>query len=231
MVGSPKRISRKDLRQPDQFITLTRKLLDLLRRHRAPFLASLALVILAALGLWGWDLYVSRHNRLAGQEYARGLALFHNRKYLDASQTFARAAAYRWSTYRRLGLLYQANSHIALQEFGKALPPLKELLHQARSDPFLRQVALLSLAYAHERSGQWRDAAASFAEAAKTQGPFQEEALLGKARSSLQAGDLKEALASYQQHLSAFQPSERSSETGLQIQVLEARIREGSGGK
>jgi predicted negative regulator of RcsB-dependent stress response len=231
MVGSPKRISRKDLRQPDQFITFTRRFLDLLRRHRGPFLASLALVILGAIALWGWDLYLTRHNRLAAQEYTRALGLFHNRKYLDASQTFARVAAYRWSTYRSVGLLYQANSHIALQEFGKAVPPLKKLLHQARNDPFLRQLALLSLAHAHERSGQWREAAASFAEAAKSPGPFQEEALLGKGRSSLQAADLKQALASYQQHLATFQPSDRSSEARLQIQELEARIRDGSGGK
>jgi len=231
MARPPKRITRKELRQPDQFITLARRLWDLLRRYRASFLASLALVAIAALSLWGWELYRTRQNRLAAQEYSRGLALFHNRKYPEASQTFARVAAHRWSSYRSLGLLYQANSHIAAQEFGKAVPPLKELLDRERKDPFLRQLALLSLGYVHERTARWRDAAASFAEAAKIPGPLQEEALLGRGRSSVQAGDLKEALNSYRQYLSSFQASDRSSQIALQIQELEARIKQGSGGK
>jgi len=231
MARSLKRITRKDLRQPDQFLTLTGRLLDLSRQHKASLFASLTLVVIVALSLWGWDLYRTRHNRLAAQEYSRGLALFHKRQYPAASQTFARVAAYRWSSYRSLGLLYEANSHIALQEFSKAVPALRELVRRETKDPFLRQLALLSLGYAHERTGRWRDAATSFAEAAKIPGPFQEDALLGKGRSSLQAGDLKEALNSYRHYLSSFQASDRSSQVALQIQELEAGMAQGSGGK
>jgi len=70
-----------------------------------------------------------------------------------------------------------------------------------------------------------------FAEAEKIAGPFKDDALLGKARCSLQIQDPKGALASYRQYLTNYPGSERSGEISLRIQEVEAKIGPGSTGK
>lgn len=226
MAPSPKKFTRKDIRRPDQFIIFTRDLFHFFRNHRTTVLASSALVIVAILILWGWDLYRGRQNRLAAEEYTRGLALYHNGKYREALEALAQVSKYPASTYSRFGLLYQANSYIALKEPAKAAALLKEFLARERKNPFLRQLAFLTLANTQETAGQCKDASASFREAEKLPGPFKEEALLGQARCSAQNHDFKEALSSYRQYLSNYPGSDRTGEISLRIQEIEALAKE-----
>lgn len=231
MIRSPKRVTRKDIRRPDQFVTLTGKIFTFLRQHRTESLASLALIIALASALLAWDFYQTRQNRLASQEYSKAIALYHEGKYREALEALARVSVYRSTIYSRLGLLYQAKSYVALKEDDKALGALQELLQRERKDPFLRQLALMTMAHIQEGAGKCADAAPHLAEAEKIDGPFKEEALLGKARCKLQNNDLKEALSSYRQYLNNYPGSERVSEIALKIQDLEAKVGGETGGK
>lgn len=224
MIRSPKRIRRKDIRRPDQFVTLARKLFDLTKEYKSLFLASVALLVAVLLALWGWNFYRERQDRLAAQQYSRALILYHDGKHREALDVLAHVSRSRSSLYSRLGLLYQAHSHIALQESAKAAAALQELLHRERKDHFLRQLAFLTLAYAQERTGQCQEASRNFTEAEKLQGPFKEEAILGKARCYAQSHNFKEALNSYRQYLTSYPGSERISEISLKIQEIEEKI-------
>jgi len=139
-------------------------------------------------------------------------------------KAFEQLESYRSSTYSRLGLFYQGNSYIALNDPPKAATALAEYLRREKREPLLRQLGFLSLGYVHEKAGKHREAARSFAEAEKLPGPLKEEALLAKARSSTQSGDLKDALTSYQEFLKKFPASERAAEISLRIQELEAKL-------
>ncbi len=233
MARLSKRISRKDLRQPDQFVTLSRRIYQLLtEEYRAQSAAAAALVVALLLAIWGWNVYSDRQNRLAAEVYSRAVALYHNRKYPEARDAFARLIEdYRSSTYARLGQLYQANIYIVLKQPGPAASVLQDLLNRERSDPIVRQLAFLSLAYSQEAQAQWKQAAGSFSQAEQLQGPFKEEALLGVARCSLASNDFRAALNSYRQYLSAYPDSDRSTEVTLRTQELEAKVKAPKQGK
>lgn len=231
MLASPKRITRKDIRRPDQFVTLTTRLLHLIKEHRNAFVTSLALIIALSFSIWGWDLYSDHQSRLAAQEYSRAVTLYHTGKYLAALDALARLDSYRSSRYSRFGLLYKANAYIALKQTTKAAAALQEFLQRERKNPFLRQLGLITLAHTHEIDGKCKEANANFDEAQKIDGPLKEAALLGKARCSSQTGDLEDALKSYRQLLSSYPGPEGVSEIALRIQEIEAKIQERAVGK
>ncbi len=231
MVRSHKRITRKDLRQPDQFVTITGRLFRLIQERRAAFAASLTLIVLVFLSIWGWGLYRDRQDRLAGREYSRALTLYHDSKYREALEALAKVDTYGSPTYSRLALLYQANSYIALKEPAKAEAAIQELLRKGKEDILVRQLALLTLGYIQESEGRCKEAVRSFSEAEKLQGTFKAEALLGKARCSTESRDFKQALDSYRQYLTSYPGSERKNEILLRVQQIKARIEGVGSGK
>lgn len=224
MAHSPKRITRKDLRRPDQFVTVTGQLVDWVRHHRKGFLLGLGAVVGALLLYGGWDLYTSRQNRLAARAYARALGLFHEQKYREAIGPLTQLSESGPSMYRRLALLYLGNSHLALGEPKTAAAAFERLAHGAPRPDYLHQLALLSLAHSYEKSGNAKEAAKSYAAAGKVSGPFKDQAILGEARAHAQAGDLRAALEAYRTYLVAFPGAERGAEISVRVQELEAKV-------
>ncbi|MGH7834057.1 MAG: tetratricopeptide repeat protein, partial [Candidatus Binatia bacterium] len=187
MVHSAKRITRKDLRQPDQFITTAGKLLDLVSRHRTALWLSVASILLIGVSAGAWSLYKNRQERLAAHEYALALKAYQSGKLQDALIAFEKVAVYRSTDYGRYALLYQANAHLGLNEHQKAVPLLERFVAQERKDVFLRQLAFMSLAHAHESSGRPREAVSSYSQAYGIDGSMKEEALVGKGRAEMLA--------------------------------------------
>ncbi|SRR5712692_162881 len=231
MARSSSRITRKEIRRPDQFITLTGKVLDLVAQHRTEFISSAIAAVVILLAFWGWDSYQDRQNRLAAHEFSVAVDLYHKAKYREALQSLAKLSIYRSSPYGRVGLLYQANSYIALTDNSKAESTLQELLRTERKDPFLRQLALLTLAYTQERTNRCKEAIQSFSEAEALQGPFKEDALMGKARCSTQSRNFKEALNAYRQFVLNYPASERAKDAALLAQEMESKVGEAGPGK
>ena len=231
MASSPKKIRRKDIRKPDQFVTLTGKIFHLASEYRTQSIVGGALLLTVLLGLWGWDAYRQRQNRLVAVEYAHALSLYRKGQYTKALDAFAQVRNYSSSPYSRLALLYQANSYFAMQDSAKAVAALQELLRREKKEGFLRQLGFLTLASLQERSDRCKEAGGNYAEAEKIAGPFKDEALLGKARCSFQNGDFKEALSSYRQYLTNYPGSERSNEVSLRIPEIEEKIAAGNGAK
>ncbi len=224
MRTAARRISRKDIRQPDSFVLLSRRLLAFAKANRSAVVAAGAVVFVVIVALVGWQLYKSRQNRLAAEEYVRAVDFYHNGKYKEALDALGRLEIYRSSYYSRLGLLYQANAQAALADTGRAAETLHRLLDQEKKDPLLRQSAYVALAYNQEQRSQWADAAQSFAEAEKLPGPLKSDATLGKGQSYEQTGNLKEAVAAYKKFLTDNPDSDRSSEITVRLQELQAKI-------
>ncbi|MBI2209526.1 MAG: tetratricopeptide repeat protein [Deltaproteobacteria bacterium] len=230
MARSPRRITRRDIRKPDQFVAVTGEIFHFVKQKRKPFIGAAAAVVLALVGLWGWDAYAQRQNHLAAKDYVQGVNLYHAGKYADAVQRFDKAKEYTLSSYSAPALLYQANSYLALGDPAKAAASLAELLQQERKQSLLRQLGLLSLAYLHETAGNCKEAGPSFAEAEKIVAPFTDEAILGKARCGMETQDLKGALESYRQYLTSYPAGDRVGEVTIRVQELEAKVA-ASGGK
>jgi len=231
MVRSRKRITRKDIRQPDQFITFTSQVFGYFEEHRTKFLIGLALVIVVSLGLWGWQLYQSSQNRLASQAYARALAAYHEGKYQTTLDLLDRVDVYRSPNYQRLVMLYRANSYIGLKQPQDAVPILREFLNRKSEESYLRQLALLTLGYAHEMANQCKEAISAYNDASEIEGPQQEQTLLSKARCTTTIGELTESVKIYREYLAAYPGSHRATEISLRIQELEGRMKGAAEGK
>jgi predicted negative regulator of RcsB-dependent stress response len=229
MSTAPRRITRKEIRQPDRFMTLLRHGLGFFTTHRTPVIASAVACAVIVAALLGWDLYSRRQNRLAAAEYARAVDFYHGRKYKEALEALKRLEIYRSSFYSRLGLLYTANTQVALQDNSKAADSLRQLIAKEPKELVVRQTAYVSLGYLQEQGGQCQEAASSFAEAEKIAGPLKADATLGKARCSALTGKLKDALASYRAYVSDNPSSDRINEISVRIQELEAKIGEAPG--
>jgi len=223
MRTATRRITRKDIRRPDRFVVLIRRSVAFAKENQTALIAGVAAVVFVVVALAGWGFYRGRQNRLAAEEYARAVDLYHAGKYKEALDALARLDVYSSTYYSRIGLLYAANAQTALQNSNAAVESLRRLLDREKKDPLLRQTAYVSLGYMHEQRGQWTDAAQSYAEAEKIAGPLKTDAELGKARSYAQAGNSKEAIAAYKKFLVDNSDSDRAVEISVRLQELEAK--------
>jgi tetratricopeptide (TPR) repeat protein len=219
------RITRKNIRQPDQFLILTGRVLEFVEKYKTLCLLSLAGILLLGLASAGWSLYRERQDQLAATDFNKALALFRSGKFREAVTGFETANTYRSSTLSGYALLYQANSYLELKDTENAIKALERLVAQERKPTLLRQIALLNLGQAQESRGQWKEAAQSYANAETIDGPYKEDAMLNKARCAIEAKDYAQALESYKGYLKTYPNSPKNSEVSLRVQKLEAVAR------
>ncbi|HXF76916.1 MAG TPA: tetratricopeptide repeat protein, partial [Methylomirabilota bacterium] len=201
MATASRRISRKELRQPDWFQVATENALEYYAAHRGLVVAAGCALVLVLAMIWGWQAFKEKQNVAASKEFATALALYQSERFRDAIPAFERVKAYRWSRYSVLAHLYLANSYLATSELEKALSEAQRSLTATRPKTLYRQIALYTLATVEERNNQCRAAIDHYDQAQKIPEAFQPNAALGKARCAEQLGDLKTALAAYQDFL------------------------------
>ena len=201
MATTSKRITRKELRQPDWFQVTTENALEQFARHRGKVFAGVAALIVIVLIIAGWQIFKSRQNAAASKEFGGALSLYHAEKYHEAIPEFKQVQDYRWSRYAALAYLYEANSLLALGEPAKAAAPAERFRSATGPDTFYRQIAAMTLGSIEERQDQCKQALSHYAEAERIKGALQQEARLGKARCAERVGDIQTAIASYRDFL------------------------------
>jgi tetratricopeptide (TPR) repeat protein len=229
MATAIKRLTKKEIRRPDKFISLTQTSYDFVRAHKIAVLVAAGGLAAALLLILGWQVYVNRQTTLASQEFSRAMATYRSGNYRDAVAGFEKVEAYRWSRFYPVALLYQANSYFALKDFDKAIEAARRFVRSGHSDPLLRQSGLVLLASAEEQKGLCQEAVQHYAEAEiisypaarNVSAPLKDRATLGKARCSAQLGDAKTAIAAYREYLK--QPDrELAGYVSAQIAALQA---------
>jgi predicted negative regulator of RcsB-dependent stress response len=220
MATASRRLTRKDLRQPDWFQITTDKALDFYAAHRTKVLAAGVGFVVLLLALLGWQMFKERQDTMASIEFGYAIALFQEGKHREAVVAFEKVATYRWSHYAALAHLYQANSFLAVKDFDKAINAGHRFVAATKPDSLYRQIGLATLAYAEEQKRQCKEASGHYAEAEKISGPFRASAILGRARCAEQLGDVKSALTAYKDYLRE-QPTSLLS---LRVAELEGKL-------
>jgi predicted negative regulator of RcsB-dependent stress response len=201
MATAGRKISRKELRQPDWFQVASENSLDYFKHHKNVVFATLAGVVVVAAIVWGWQIFKERQNTAASEEFSKAIALYQSEKYRDAIPAFENVKGYRWSRYAVLGHLYLANSYLATSESDKAVSEAQRTLAATRPGSFYRQIALVTLATAEEQKKDCKNAVQHYSEAQNISGALQGRAMLGKARCAEQLGDTPTAIAAYRDYL------------------------------
>ncbi len=227
MAAASKRITRKDIRQPDWFQVTVEKGLDYYEGNRGKVILGIAAVIVIFLAFLGWQLFKQRHDAQAAKEFFRAMALYNGEKYRDAAVALETVRSYRWSRYASLAYLYQANSYLATNELEKAQSAAQRYVAATRPNTLYRQIALVTLAVSQERMKLCKEAIEHYREAEKIAAPFREQAISGRARCYEQLGDIKAAIMAYKERLRE-QPS---ASLPLKIAELESKVAATQSGK
>lgn len=215
-----KRLSRKEIRQPDRFQVLMGRCLELITAYRTHLITIGVAVVVAGATVGGWYYYRAYQQSLALQDYNRGLREYSEGRYDSALDTFTRLQSRGDVEYTALAEIYIANSYMGLRQPDKAVETLSGRTLNDR-DGFLTQVSLVGLGLAQEINGSCPDAVDTMTHALKLQGPLREEAMLGKARCSIELGETSAAVGIYKEYLKEF-PDSRTVEIELLLTRLGA---------
>ncbi len=192
---------RKDLKQPDEFETLTGKALAWAEEN-VRLLAGIAGAVAALLLLVVVVNRVSAsRNDSAADGFRRAKVVFDAGKFPEAADAFASTARdYPRTPFGKLAALYHAHALARQGNAAEAATAYSEYLASA-STPYLRQEALVGLARAKEATGDAPGAIASYTEAGSLEGAYRTDALLSAARLHEAAGHADQARELYSQLL------------------------------
>jgi predicted negative regulator of RcsB-dependent stress response len=201
MATAGRKISRKELRQPDRFQVASENALDYFNHHKNLVFAAAAGVVIIVAVIWGWQIFKERQNVTASQEFTKAMALYQSEKYPDAIAAFETVKSYRWSHYAILAHLYLANSYLATNDLDKAVNEAQRSVAATSPNSFYRQIALVTLASAEEQKKQCKTAIEHYSEAQTIAGALQSRAILGKARCAEELGDINTAVTAYKEYV------------------------------
>ena len=221
MASSAKHLSRKELREPDRFMVVTRQVLDFVRDNRVLAVSVAVVLAIVITGVFAWQIYKSNQNEKAAQSYDGAMTLYRAGKYKEAISELQKVESYRWSRYAALAHLYEANSRIALSDFDKAENAAQRFIAGTEDNSVYRQIGLVTLAHAQELRAQCKQAIENYNQAERINAAFKERAMFGKARCFTTLGDPKSAIATYQQYIKENPNAPVSTRLHLQIAELQ----------
>lgn len=227
MATASRRITRKQLRQPDRFQIAFESAVEYLQTHKRLVFSVVAAAIVIMAIMWGWQFFKATQDVAASHEFTKALALYQNEKYRDAIAAFDSVKTFRWSRYAVLAHLYLANSYLATNEVDKAISAAQRSLTATRPNTLYRQIALFTLASAEEQKKQCRAAIEHYSNAQSIAGALQSSAALGKARCAEELGDTQTAVATYKEYLK----DNPGSPLALKLAELEAKNSQRAVGK
>lgn len=199
------RLRRKDLKQPDEFITLTGQALAWGRQHQQLVIWGGAgvLALLVAVGIG--TAYRGARERDANADLARALAKVGSDDAGASSDLIALSGRWEGTGVAPLAALLGADAAIRSGDADRAITELTRLHDQAaKLPPYVQQQILLSWASALEAKQQWLDAAAKYKDAAGLSGPYTGDAIVGEARTRELGGETDRARELYRQAYDQF---------------------------
>jgi predicted negative regulator of RcsB-dependent stress response len=194
------KISRKALRAPDEFHTISGRVTDWARQHLAVLGGAGVLLVglLIGIGVLGW--HRATQAEAAALRFRDAHAAFAADKLDEALASFlAVAADYPQTPSGRLAILYRAHALIRQGKAEEAATAYGEYLATSPPSEALRQVGLSGLAHARELAGDQAGALASYTDAAAVPGPLRTDALLAAARLNESGGNVARAKELYRQ--------------------------------
>jgi hypothetical protein len=222
MARSKKRISRRDIRQPDQFMVKTGRLMELCRAYRRQLIIAGIAIGLVLGGIAARELYATNRNNKARVAYNRALDAYEAGRFQDALAAFRKVVSYGSTPHGELAGLYIGNAQLALGQSKEAIKGLQNLTNRIAPGTLTGQLALLTLALAQEMDNSCDAALGSLEQVVGGSGPFRQEALLAKARCSARVGEVDNAIKTYREYLKRF-PGSDTPQISLKLQELEAK--------
>jgi len=198
------KLSRKDLREPDEFQAITSQTVDWLRANQSAVVGAVSTILAIGAVIVGVGWYSGRQADAAAVKLQSAQALFEQKKFGDAATEFAAVtAAYPRTPSGRLATLYRAHALAEGSDPAAAAAAYGEYLATTPPTDYLRQQALLGMAHAQEAAKDTPAATETYQQAADIDGPFRTQAQLALARLAEASGASDKARTLYAEIIKA----------------------------
>ncbi len=224
-MASTKKITRKEIKQPDEFITLSGRAIEWARGHVREVIIGVALLLALGLALWAWSVYAAKQEARASHLLAEAQALLRppapataggqaadNRTAKADPDAEARALAllqdlaknYRRTDASRVGRLLLAQGYYEDGKYDEAIEMYEDFL-KTGSKPELKAMAQEGLAYSYEAKKNFTHALDAYEKLSRMPlANVQGWAYMGMARCYERLGKLQKAIDTYRKLLAEY---------------------------
>ena len=228
-----KKIIKKKLKEPDEFVTVTERAYLFVTHHAKPVALGVGIVLVLLLGIFLYQKWENKNVEDANlllnsavetyqtvsspyregspQEYKNVLERF-NEVILKFPKTPA----------GKLAVLYMGNIHLRLGEFDEAIKTYDGYLDKGGMNKLCRAFAMQGLGYSYEGKKDYEKARNAYQKVIDLGEGFQlATAYLGLGRCNEKMGKTKEAVEGYQNFIKVSQKSQMTNIVLRKISTLE----------
>lgn len=228
-----KKIIKKKLKKPDEFISFTERSLTFILQHKKKILLVGILVFLFIFGLYLFQSWERKKEEEAAHKFHQAVEKYQRltspykegelqelkgiiKEFDEIQALFPRTSSGKFS------ILYKGDLHLRLNEFDEALKAYQTFLKKAKKEKLYRFFALEGLGYAYEGKKEFEKALEAYQEILKLDEiPQWTNVYLNIARCYEKMGKTKEALENYQTFLRLFPKSSLANLVLRKISKLE----------
>jgi predicted negative regulator of RcsB-dependent stress response len=195
------KLDRKELKQPDEFVTFIDKAGQFAARNLLRLIIGAVAVVAAAAIFYGFTLYQDHQRSMAADRFYDALSALNKQDYTAAEQGFSSLAADNpKQSLGHLAQLYLASTYVAEKKVTAARAALQAYLGGS-DQPLYHSLALMQLGATDEDLGDFKAAHDAYAQAADSAGPVKARAQVGVARTLIKEGNTKDGIEAYRQFL------------------------------
>jgi len=223
-----KRISRKEIKKPDEFVTLWIRVFEYFQSHLKVFLFSAIGILVLGIAVWSGIAYLEKRERDASEMLAQAQSLLVaqdapspegkqdvKKQDQDKAQEILSdlVARYKRSVAGRLARVLLGNIYFQRQEYEKAIQTYQSALKSTSGNPLLPALACEGLGYTYEATHDYGQALIYYQRLADSETDYMRGwGLLGVARCHELQNDPGKALDAYRKLLATYPQHPKAEE-------------------
>ncbi|MGO9059000.1 MAG: YfgM family protein [Candidatus Binataceae bacterium] len=197
------KIRRKDLKQPDEFMTVAYSVEEFVEHHLRKAIAGLVTILIVAAAIFAIYQHQLSVKHEAAEQFYEGFSALNSKDYKGAEQKFdALIADHPSSEAAHLARFYRALAFLGNGDLAQARDGLEDYTQGAVVES-MHELALMDLGVVYEQMGEYAKAVDAYRRAADLNGPESANAHLAVARTLQLRGKRDAAVAAYQDFLKA----------------------------
>jgi len=218
MAGKQK-ITKKKLKEPDEFVTFAEKAFLYITQHLRPIATGGIIVLIALLSIYIFYRWEAKKEEEAQQKFNLAVETYQtvsspyregsSKEYKNVLEKFDEVLTkFPKTSSGKLSFLFKGNIHLRLGESEEAIKAYQAFLQKGGDEKLYRLFALEGLGYAYEGKKDYEKALMTFQKIVEMGESFQlANAYLNIGRCDEELGKNKEALESYKNYLRVSQKS------------------------
>jgi tetratricopeptide (TPR) repeat protein len=228
-----KKITKKKLKEPDEFISLTEKAYLFITRYIKPIATGGIILLIVVLTVIYFQKWEKRKEADAGQKFSLAVELYQrvSSPYREGSPAEYRnvlekidevISKFPRTSSGKLSLLYKGNIHLRLGEFEAAIKEYQAFLQKAGKEKLYRLLAMEGMGYAYEGMKDYEKALHAYQKILEMGESFElADAHLNIGCCYEKLGKNKEALENYKAFLKISEKSSAANAVLRKVSLLE----------